>query len=45
VKTLSQEHEVSHVTAEKAMAILKAEGLVTTVIGKGAYVTRKSPGR
>jgi DNA-binding GntR family transcriptional regulator len=40
VKTLSQEHGVSHVTAEKAFAVLKAEGLVRVRIGKGAYVAR-----
>ncbi len=28
VKTLSQEHGVSHITAEKALGILKEEGVV-----------------
>ena len=37
-KTLSQEHGVSHITAEKALAMLKDEGLITPVIGKGYYV-------
>jgi DNA-binding GntR family transcriptional regulator len=40
VKTLSQQHGVSHITAEKAMGILKAEGLVRTQVGKGASVTK-----
>jgi GntR family transcriptional regulator len=37
-KTLSQEHGVSHITAERALAMLKDEGLITPVIGKGYYV-------
>ena len=37
-KTLSQQHGVSHITAEKALAILKEEGLIMAVIGKGYYV-------
>jgi DNA-binding GntR family transcriptional regulator len=40
VKTLSQEYAVSHVTSEKAMGVLKAEGLIRVRIGKGAYVAR-----
>jgi len=38
VKTLTQEHGVSHITAEKALGVLKAEGLVLSVIGKGTFV-------
>jgi GntR family transcriptional regulator len=38
VKTLTQDHEVSHITAEKALTTLKDEGLVSSVIGKGYYV-------
>jgi DNA-binding transcriptional regulator YhcF (GntR family) len=38
VKTLSQEHGVSHITAERALTILRDEGLITAVIGKGYYV-------
>ena len=41
LKSLSQEHQVSHITAEKALAVLKDEGLVQAVIGKG-YYTRSS---
>jgi len=37
-KTPSQEHGVSHITAERALAILKNEGLIIPVIGKGYYV-------
>jgi DNA-binding GntR family transcriptional regulator len=38
VKTLSQEHSVSHITAERALVTLKDAGLITPVIGKGYYV-------
>jgi len=38
VKTLSQEHGVSHITAERALMTLRDEGLITPVIGKGYYV-------
>ena len=37
-KTLSQDHGVSHITAERALTMLKDEGLITPVIGKGYYV-------
>lgn len=37
LKSLSQEHQVSHITAEKALSVLKEEGLVHAVIGKGYY--------
>lgn len=40
VKTLSQQYEVSHVTAERALSLLKREGLLETAIGKGMYVKR-----
>lgn len=39
LKSLSQEHQVSHITAEKALAVLKDEGIVQAVIGKGYYTT------
>jgi GntR family transcriptional regulator len=42
LKTLSQEHGVSHVTAEKALAVLKEEGIVRSVIGRGTYVVPAS---
>lgn len=38
VKTLSQQHGVSHITAERALTTLKDEGLITPVIGKGYHV-------
>jgi DNA-binding GntR family transcriptional regulator len=40
VKTLTQDHEVSHITAEKALALLKDEGIIHSVIGKGTFVKR-----
>jgi DNA-binding GntR family transcriptional regulator len=43
VKSLSQEHGVSHITAEKALALLKHEGIVHSVIGKGYYVVERRP--
>lgn len=39
LKTLSQEHQISHITAEKALGVLKDEGLVQAVVGKGYYTT------
>ena len=44
VKALCQEHGVSHITAEKAVAELKREGIVGSVIGKGTYVSRPQGG-
>jgi GntR family transcriptional regulator len=41
LKTIAQEYGVSHVTAEKAVQVLKDEGLVEVVIGKGIYVRRR----
>jgi GntR family transcriptional regulator len=41
VKTLSQEHGVSHITAEKALGILKDDGIVLSVIGKGTFVAHQ----
>ena len=43
LKTIAQDYGVSHITAEKAIALLKDEGLIVVVIGRGAYV-RKNPG-
>lgn len=37
---LAQEFEVSHRTSETALKSLKAEGLVTSVVGKGYFVRR-----
>lgn len=41
VKSLSQEHGVSHITAEKALAVLKDEGIIHSVIGKGYYIVER----
>lgn len=38
IKTISQEYGVSHVTAEKAIQVLKDEELVVVAPGKGVYV-------
>lgn len=37
-KTLTQRYEVSRGTVDRAIGILKDEGLVVVVIGKGVYV-------
>lgn len=37
-RTLMQEYGVAGGTVDKAIGILKAEGLVRTVIGRGIYV-------
>jgi GntR family transcriptional regulator len=41
LKTIAQEYGVSHITAEKAVALLREEGLVVVVIGRGAYVKKE----
>lgn len=38
IKTLAQEYEVAKGTAEKAFGVLRDEGLVRTVPGRGIYV-------
>lgn len=40
-RTITQEYGISHVTAEKALDLLRHEGLIYAVIGKGFYVTRR----
>lgn len=40
IRTLSQEYGVSHVSAAKALEVLKDEGVIVTVRGKGAFVNR-----
>ncbi len=40
VRTLAEEYGVSHVTADKSLKVLKDEGLIVSVVGKGAYVNR-----
>jgi len=39
IKTLTQEYGVAKGTAEKALRVLRTEGLVVTVPGRGIYVT------
>jgi DNA-binding GntR family transcriptional regulator len=38
LKTITQDYGVSHITAEKAMNLLREEGLVIVVVGRGAFV-------
>jgi GntR family transcriptional regulator len=38
LRTISQEYGVSHITAEKAMQVLRDEDLVVTVVGRGTFV-------
>jgi GntR family transcriptional regulator len=40
VKVLVQTYGVAQGTAEKAVRVLRDEGLVHTVIGRGAFVTK-----
>lgn len=40
IKTLAQDYGISHISVERGLAILREEGLIYTVIGKGSYVTR-----
>jgi DNA-binding GntR family transcriptional regulator len=41
-RTLQQEYGVAGGTIDKAMAILREEGLVRTVTGRGIYVTART---
>jgi DNA-binding GntR family transcriptional regulator len=41
LKTVAQEYGVSHITAEKAVAVLRDAGEVETVIGRGTFVRRQ----
>jgi GntR family transcriptional regulator len=40
LRTLAQDYGVAQVTAVRAIGMLKAEGLIVTVRGKGTYVVR-----
>jgi DNA-binding GntR family transcriptional regulator len=40
---LARRYQVSRETVAKALAALKAEGLVTSVRGRGTFVTYKPP--
>jgi regulatory GntR family protein len=41
LKTIAQEYGVSHITTEKAMQVLRDDGLVVTVVGRGTFVAPK----
>jgi len=43
-KSLSQEHGVSHATTDRALVMLRDEGLIRSSPGKGYYTTRKGRG-
>jgi DNA-binding GntR family transcriptional regulator len=40
IHTISQHHRVSHRTAARALSILKGEGMIVSVPGKGHYVRK-----
>ena len=40
LRTVTQEYGVSHITAEKAIQLLREDGLVVTVIGRGTFVAK-----
>lgn len=40
LRTITQEYGVSHITAEKAIALLRDAGEVETVTGRGTFVKR-----
>ena len=40
LRTITQEYGVSHITAEKAVHVLREDGLVVTVIGRGTFVAK-----
>ena len=40
ILTVAQTYEVGHSTAQRALAVLRDEGLITGSQGRGYYVTR-----
>jgi len=42
LRTIAQEYGVSHITAEKAVQLLRDAGEVVTVVGRGTFVSRES---
>lgn len=42
IRTLQQTHGIADGTIQKALTILKAEGLVRAVRGRGVYVTSRT---
>jgi DNA-binding transcriptional regulator YhcF (GntR family) len=43
IRSLAEEHGISHKTAERALGILKDEGLLVVALGKGYYVKQPRP--
>ncbi len=41
IKTLSQEYGVAMGTAERALAILRDEGVIVVQVGRGAFVPKR----
>jgi GntR family transcriptional regulator len=41
IKTLAQQHGVAMGTAERALVLLRDEGTIQVVIGRGAFVARR----
>jgi DNA-binding GntR family transcriptional regulator len=39
-KTLAQQYEVANGTAERALAILRSEGLIRSAMGRGHFVVK-----
>ena len=42
IKTLSQQYGCAMGTAERALKILRDEGVITVQVGRGAFVTRSN---
>ena len=42
-KSLAQQYEVANGTAERALAILREEGLIRSAIGRGHFVVKQEP--
>ena len=40
LKSVEQEYGISHGTTEKAFAVLREEGLIRPVVGRGHFVVR-----
>ena len=45
IKTLAQTHGVAMGTAERALTLLRDEGVIVMVIGRGAFVNKPLLGR
>ncbi len=48
LKSVEQEYGVAHGTTEKAFAVLRTEGIIRSVIGRGYFVVQRKgppPGR